>query len=134
MNFRIILLLLPFQLSFSALSAQKLCNLHIVTIPGNLVAPFKFNFDVNGKSFKLKAGHCLELKLATETVNIELKDNRWVKNETIDLHLPAEMDIYVLIKLARNTQGIKGEFYMAEAVCKECFDELKRRCTKEISE
>lgn len=134
MNYRFVTLLIIAQLSFPLLQAQQTSSLHIVTIPGNLVSPFKFNFDVNGQSYKLKAGHCMELKVKADSINLRLKDNRWVKNETIDLHIQPENDIYILIKLARNTQGIKGEFYMAESICKECFDELKKRCTKETTE
>jgi hypothetical protein len=109
-------------------------SVHIVTIPGNLVAPFKFNFTVNGIAYKLKAGQCIELTTKADSVHIVLNDNRWVKNETIDLHTAAVKDLYALIKLARNKQIMKGELYMAEIICKECFDTLKKKCTKEIME
>ncbi len=128
------ILLSLFLLSTIITSAQQITNIHIVTIPGNLVSPFKFNFTINDKAYKLKAGQCLELKLRADTINIILTDNRWVKNETININTAAINDLYVLIKLARNKEIMKGEFYMAEIICKECFDELKKKCSKEFSE
>jgi hypothetical protein len=134
MKRRALLLSFIFLFSLSFVHAQQMCNLHIVTQPGNLVAGFKFNFTVNGNAYKLKAGHCLELKINTDSVHILLKDNRWVKNETINVHSKTEKELYVLIRLAKNKEIMKGEFYMAETICKECFEELKKRCTKELSD
>ncbi len=129
-SFRNFIFLFWLLLSSFRLSAQQECNLHIVTIPGNLVSPFKFNFDINGNSYKLKAGHCLDINLKAEIINISMIDSRWVKNETINVNVPSELNLYVLIKLAKNKEIMKGEFYMAEVICKECFDELRKRCKR----
>ncbi len=132
MNRKFIFLLLILPAFTLVLPAQPICNLHIITLPGNLAAPFKFNFSVNGSDYKLKAGHCLELKINTDSVHMLLRDNRWVKKETIDLHTTVEKDMYVLIKLAKNKEIMKGEFYIAETICRECFDKLKKSCIKEL--
>jgi hypothetical protein len=133
MNLRVVLLSYIFLFCLSFVSAQQICNLHIVTQPGNLVPGFKFNFTVNRTTHKLKAGHCLELKINADSVHLIMRDTRWVKNETIDIHTSTEKDLYVLIRLAKNKEIMKGEFYIAETICKECFNELKKRCTKELS-
>jgi hypothetical protein len=133
MKLKVVLLSFIFLSTLPVVSGQQICNLNIVTQPGNLVAPFKFNFTVNGDAYKLKAGHCLQVKVNADSVHILMRDNRWVKNETIDVHTAAEKDLYVLIRLAKNKEIMKGEFYIAETICKECFEELKKRCTKELS-
>lgn len=95
---------------------------------------FPFQFEVNGNSYKLKAGQCLELKLTTDSVNIIMKDKRWVKNETVDLHTKAEEDLYVRIFSGWKPNDKKRIRFFAEAICKSCFDELKQKCKKEFRE
>ncbi len=95
---------------------------------------FPFQFEVNGKHYKLKAGQCLELKLNADSVNIVMKDKRWVKNETVDLHTKAEEDIYVRIFWGWKQNDRKRIRFFAEAICKSCFDEYKQKCKKELTE
>jgi len=123
-----------FILTFANLHAQQICNLHIVTSPDNYMMGFPFQFDVNGKPYKLKAGQCLEVKLSADSIHIIMKDKRWVKKETVDLHTKAAADIYVRIFSGWFQNDRKRIRFFAEAVCKSCFDELKPKCKKEFTE
>jgi hypothetical protein len=116
------------------LQAQQTCNLHIVTSPDNYMMGFPFQFDVNGRPYKLKAGQCLELKLSADSIHIIMKDKRWVKKETVDLHIKAEADLYVRIFSGWFLNDRKRIRFFAEAVCKSCFEELKPKCKKEFTE
>jgi hypothetical protein len=121
-------------LTFPHLRAQQVCNLHIVTSPDNYMMGFPFQFNINGKPYKLKAGQCLELRLSADSVHIIMKDKRWEKKETVDLHTIAESDIYVRIFSGWLQNDRKRIRFFAEAICKSCFDELKPGCKKEFSE
>lgn len=114
--------------------AQSTCNLHIVTSPENRMQGFPFRFTINGNPYKLKAGECLELKLAADSIHILMEDHRWVKNETVDVHVKAEEDVYVRIYWGWKENDKKRIRFFAEAVCKSCFDELKKKCKKEMTE
>jgi len=95
---------------------------------------FPFQFEVNGTHYKLKAGHCLELKLNTDNIDILVKDKRWVKNETVDLHIKAEENLYVRIFWGWKLNEKKKIRCIAEAICKSCYDEYKQKCKKEFTE
>jgi hypothetical protein len=95
---------------------------------------FPFHFTVNGKSYKLKAGQCLELKLSADSVHILMEDRRWVKNETVDLHTKAEEDLYVRVFWGWKPDDKKRIRFFAEVICKSCFDEFKAKCKKEFTE
>jgi hypothetical protein len=123
-----------FTLSIMQLQAQQTCNLHIVTIPNNQMQSFSFQFEVNGTPYKLKARQCLELQLSTDSINIVINDNRWVKKETVELHTKAGHDVYVSIFWGWKLNEKKKLRCIAEQICKSCFDELKPKCKKEFSD
>ncbi|MBK7560616.1 MAG: hypothetical protein IPP43_09275 [Chitinophagaceae bacterium] len=123
-----------FMAAIMQIQAQQPCNLHIVTSPDNQMQGFPFQFEINGTPFKLKAGHCLELKLAADSLHIIVKDKRWVKNETVDLHIKAAEDVYVRILWGWKQGDKKKIRCIAEALCKSCFDEYKQKCKKEWTE
>ncbi len=134
MTYPIQIITILFLTTAMQLPAQQTSNLHIVTSPDNYMMGFPFQFDVNGKPYKLKAGQCLELKLSGDSIHIILKDKRWVKSETVDLHTKAETDLYVRIFSGWFLNDRKRIRFFAEAVCKSCFDELKPKCKKEFTD
>lgn len=109
--------------------------LHIVTAPRNQLPGFpNFHFTVNGEAYKFKAGECLEKKIKADSIHVVVEDKRWVKNETVEVHVPVtEAEVYVWVRVTW-----KGNFrnpqYGAEVVCKTCFEEIKKQCKKTFSE
>lgn len=116
------------------LQAQQTCKLHIVTIPGNQMQGFNFQFEVNGVPHKLKPGQCLELVLTADSVHIIMEEKRWPKKEKVNLHAKATDDLYVRIFWGWKPNQKKKLICFAEAICKSCFDEYKEKCKKELTE
>ena len=116
------------------LQAQFISSLHIVTSADNYQMGFPFQFEVNGKYYKLKAGHCLELKIIDDSIRIDMQDKRWVNNETVNLHVKADTNVYVRVFWGWKTGEKKKLRCIAEAICKSCFDEYKQKCKKELKE
>ena len=133
MKFRVVTLILLLYAGLLQANAQSICNLHIVTSPDNYMQGFPFRFTVNGNSYKLKAGQCLELTLRSDSIQILMEDHRWVKNETVDLHAGGVEDLYVRIFWGWKENDRKRIRFFAEAVCKSCFDEYKKKCKKELT-
>lgn len=130
--FRIVLFLLLLLLS-DGLRAQG--TLHIVTAPRNYLPGFpRFHIQLNGRDYVLKAGDCMEMKIRTDSIHVRVEDRRWIKKETLEVHIPAtETDVYIWVRVTwkgnyRNPQ------YGAEVVCKTCFEELKKQCRRTIYE
>lgn len=122
-----LLLLQPF------LNGQQRSRLHIVTTRDNRQGTLKLHCTVNGKLFKLLPGKCLEMEMAGDSLHVVMTDNRWIKKETVDLHIPVEEDMYVHVFWGRRKEDPKWMVRsMAEQVCKACFDELKKKCRKTI--
>ena len=75
----------------------------------------------------------MELKEVADSIHIIVKDKRWVKNGTDELHVAAESDLLIWVRVTW-----KGNYnnprYGAEIVCQSCYDELKSKCKKEIRE
>lgn len=134
MNRRFLILGFLLITTVANLKAQQTCNLHIVTSPNNQMQGFPFQVTVNGTLYKLKAGHCLELKLVTDSIHVTLKDKRWVNKETMDVHTKAETDVYVRVFWGWKLEEKKKLRCIAELICKSCFDEYKAKCKKELTE
>jgi len=116
------------------LSAQQYANLHIVTDKNNQMSGFaSFHFTINGQPYKLKAGECLEKTIQADSIHILVEDKRWVKQKRDDLHVVATADMYIWILLKYNGK-LKDPFYAAEIICKSCFEEMKEKCRKTITE
>lgn len=116
-------------------NAQKTTNLYIVTSSGNDLPGFpNFHFRVNGQAYKLKSGECLETKLTTDSAHIIVEDKRLVKKETEEVHAAAgNNDLYIWVRVTW-TGNYKNPRYGAEIVCKTCFEEIKSKCKKTITE
>jgi hypothetical protein len=75
----------------------------------------------------------LELREAADSIHIIVKDKRWVKNGTDELHLAAAADLLIWVRVQW-----KGKYnnprYGAEIVCLSCYDEIKKKCRKELRE
>ena len=113
---------------YSSVFSQTKTNLHIVTSARNHLPSFpNFHFQVNGQSYKLRAGKCLELTLNTDSIHIKVEDKRWVKNETDELHIAAEKDVFVWVKLIW-TGNFREPRFGAEIICESCYDEIKEKC------
>ncbi|MBK6827744.1 MAG: hypothetical protein IPG86_13150 [Chitinophagaceae bacterium] len=113
---------------------SQLSRLHIVTIPNNQQMGFPIRFTINGHSFKLKNGQCLEWQVQSDSVHIIMDDRRWVDIASGDLHLKAEADIYIRVFWGWKENEKKRIRLLGEAVCKSCFDEYKAKCKKELTE
>jgi hypothetical protein len=110
-------------------------NLHLVTARGNQLPGFPFfHFKINGQSYKLSNGECLEKTLLADSLHVVVEDKRWVKKETEDLHIPVDsLDIYIWVRVTW-TGNYKNPRYGAEVVCKSCYEEIKAKCKKTIVE
>lgn len=113
---------------FTNITAQPKTNLHIITASRNHLPAFpNFHFQVNGQSYKLKAGKCLDISLNTDSIHIEVEDKRWIKNDTNSLQLVAEKDIYVWVRV-----DWKGNFrdprYGAVVLSPAEYGEFKNKC------
>lgn len=130
-----LLFLIVALLSFHVCMAQRSANLHIVTSPRNHLPGFpNFQFTINGKVYKLKNGECLEKKISTDSVHVIVEDKRWVKKETVEVHVPVtEADVYVWVRVTW-TGNYRNPQYGAEVVCKTCFEEIQKQCKKTIVE
>ena len=93
-----------------------------------------FHFTINGQPYKLKAGECLETRVQADNIDIVVEDRRWVKQKTEELHIAAAADLYIWVCLKKEKGVFKEPFYAAEIVCKSCFDEIKAKCRKTITE
>lgn len=114
--------------------AQINCKLHIVTTWDNRLAGFKLQCTINGKPYKLLPGKCMELQVQADSIHIIMTDTRWVKNETVDLHVKSEEDLYVHLLWGHLATERKSKIRsIAEVVCKSCFDVLKKKCRKTIA-
>lgn len=134
MKYLLQLLLILFFALCGQVNAQVISSLHIVTSADNYQTGFPFQFEVNGRHHKLKAGHCLELKIAEDSIHIVVKDKRWVNKETVNLHVKADTNVYVRVFWGWKTGEKKKLRCIAEAICKSCFDEYKQKCKKELTE
>lgn len=112
-----------------SLYAQKQTVLHIVTSKTNHLQAFKtFHFTVNGLSYELKPGECMDLTLQTDSVNVIVNDRRWVKNSTDELHFIAtESEVNILVQV-RWKGNYRDVHFGAVIPCKECYDDLKSKC------
>jgi hypothetical protein len=82
----------------------------------------------------LRAGHCIDIKIAGDSIHVVAEDKRWVKKETREVHIPVtDSDVYVWVRVTW-TGNYRNPQYGAEVVCKTCFDELKKQCKKTIEE
>ena len=116
------------------LPAQTRPNVHIVTVPRNDLGAFsRFHFTVNDKEYRLNPGQCLELALPADTLHLVVKDRRWIKSATDELHVPVTEDMYVWIRVTWKG-NLRDVHFGAEIVCKSCFDELKKGCRKTFTE
>ena len=111
----------------SSISAQAPSTLHIVTKKKNLPSPLRFNFELNGKPYRLKGGDCLELSWHEDSVHLVLFDRRLLKKPTLDLHIASEKELYILVYYSFEGYLKEGRF-VAESVCKSCFEEVKPQC------
>lgn len=128
-----ILLLFLFLLSATA-QAQHAARVHIVTTKDNRMNGFRLQCTINGVHYKLKPGTCFELQVNSDSLHILMTDTRWIKNETVDLHVKTDEEMYIhLLWGYRNTEKPRKIRAFAEAVCKACFDELKKKCRKTIA-
>jgi hypothetical protein len=107
--------------------AQKTSTVHIVTKRNSLPSPLKYNFEMNGKTYKMKDGECMDVQINADSLHIFMKDRRVIKQQTVDLHIPAEEHIYVWVLLS--FEGIfKNGRFVAQTVCKTCFEEIQAGC------
>ena len=123
----VIFLLLWSGISLNS-SAQGKSRVHVVTTWDNRQASLKLSFSINGTVYKFLPGKCLELELTSDSLHVVMTDTRWVKKETVDLHIPIDDDLYVHVFWGRKTEDPKWMTRaIAEQVCKACFDELKKK-------
>jgi hypothetical protein len=128
MKYRYSITLACLLLFYTALTAQTKSNVHIVTDSRNHLPGFSsFHFTVNGISYKLKAGQCLDLSLTTDSIHVLVEDKRWVKKATDDLHVAASENINIWVRV-QWTGNYKNPHYGAEVICQSCYDELKKKC------
>lgn len=118
-----------FLLLGSVLSAQTMTRLHLLTRARNHLPGFpNFHFKVNGQSYTLRAGRCLETTVTTDSIHIEVEDKRLVKKKTDDLHFSADgKDIYILIRV-NWTGNYRNPVYGADLLCKGCYEEIMEAC------
>lgn len=118
-----------FLLLGSVLSAQTMTRLHLLTRARNHLPGFpNFHFKVNGESFTLRAGQCLETTVTADSIHIEVQDKRLAKKPTEDLHFtPDQKDIYVLIRV-NWTGNYRNPVYGADLLCKGCFEAILEAC------
>ena len=91
---------------------------------------FPFQFEVNGKYYKLKAGHYLELKIIDDSIRIDMQDKRWVNNGNSEPSCKADTNVYVRVFWGWKTDEKNKLRCIAEAICKSCFDEYKQKCKR----
>ena len=103
-------------------------RVHIVTsfIPGKNK---KLKFSINGETFILKDGHCMDYTAKGDSVIIEILHKPLLKAQyPINLHVAARDDIYVFIKLGHPVgKSILGHRAALE-VCEACYVEMKKDC------
>ncbi len=115
-------------------SSQQTVSLHVVTMSRNLLpGSSDFKFEINDKVYKLKAGECLDTELSADSIHIIVKDRRLVKQKTDEVHIAATGEMYIWVKLIW-TGTFREPRYGAEVICKTCYEELKQKCKRTITD
>jgi len=122
-----LLLLVLMGLSLQGLT-QKTSNVHIVTQKRNISKYDKFDFNLNGIEYKLKAGQCLDLKMNTDSIHVEIFDKTVFRKKLMfDQTFAATDEVYLFIFLSFEG-AFKLSKFIAQVICEECYKEMKAKC------
>ena len=122
-----LLLLILLCLSLQGL-AQKTSNVHIVTQKRNISKLDNFDFNLNEIEYKLKAGHCLDLRVNTDSIHVEIFDKTIFRKKSMcDVRIAATDEVYLFIYLSYEG-AFKLSKFKAEVICEECYKVLKAKC------